>query len=189
MSTQETQFQQNVAAAQDQVEKVSARARQATRQTVDAVRQGQETAARTTERLTQQGNQVASTAFDAAWESWMAALGMISWSQDQAEQVARQLMEQGRISREEGRRLLQELGTQAKRNQEELQRMIQESVRASLQSFQFPESFFQPLLTMMTPPPTTQDATAASRTQLDELNRKVDELSRKLDALNAKAVK
>jgi polyhydroxyalkanoate synthesis regulator phasin len=216
MATQQEQFRQNVAAAQDQVEKISAQARQATRETAQAAQQTQQALAQNTERLSQQGGQVAATAFDTAWETWMAALGMVSWTQDQAEQVARQLMEQGRISREEGTRLLRDLGQQAKRNQAELQSMIQESVRAGLQSFQFPESYLKPLMTAMTPPQAApaQGAPAseqiddlarkldaldakvsrrpvatATAEQLDELNRKVEALNRKVDALNPKPTK
>ena len=74
MATQQEQFRENVAAAQDQVEKISAQARQATRESAQAAQQTQQALAQNTERLSQQGGQVAATAFDTAWETWMAAL-------------------------------------------------------------------------------------------------------------------
>jgi len=123
-------------------------------------------------------------------------------------------MDQGRVGREEGARLLRDLVEQAKRNQAELQRLIQESVRASLQVYQNPEAMMQamqPMATMtnaamnpmaamapmmnamaamMSATPTAAGGTthgqgaAVSPAQFAELNRKVDELNRKLDALN-----
>ena len=191
----QNQVRQNVAAAQDQVERVTAQARQTTRESFQAAQQTQQEVAQNTERLTQQGGQVASTAFSNTWDSYLAMLGMFSWTQDQAEQTMRQLMDQGRVSREEGLRLLRDLSEQAKRNQGELQRMIQESVRASLQTFRFPDAALQPMMAMMTPPqpaagvttpvPTTP-APSITPAQFEELNRKVDELNRKLDTLNIK---
>lgn len=211
MSADQDYLKQNVAATQDQVEKVSAQARQATRESFQAAQQTQQTVAQGAERLSQQGGRVASTAFDTAWDSWLATLGMVSWSQDQTEKAMRQLMDQGRVSREEGARLLRDLGEQAKRNQTELQRMIQEGVRASLQAFQVPEAALRPMMTMMTPPqpatpPVPVTPPSITPAQFDELNRKIDalnskvartptataspaqveELSQKIDALNTK---
>ncbi len=121
---------------------------------------------------------------------------MVSWTQDQAEKVTRQVMEQGRVSREEGLRLTRDLLEQVKRNQAELQRTIQEGVRASLQSYRVPEGALKSLLpapeanpvapnSAVTSPATGAGATPSiSPAQFEDLNRKVDDLSRKLDALN-----
>ena len=139
---------------------------------------------------------MATTAFGTAWDSWLATLGMVSWTQDQAEKVTRQVLEQGRVSREEGLRLTRDLFEQVKRNQAELQRMIQEGVRASLQSYRVPEGALKAPLPSPEANPAapssavTSTATGAGATpsispaQFEDLNRKVDDLSRKLDALN-----
>ncbi len=189
----QNQMRRNTDVAQDQVERISAQARQATRESFQVAQQTTQDLAQSTERLTEQGGQVASTAFSNTWDSYLALVGAVSWSQDQTEQAVRQLLDQGRVSREEGLRLLRDLTEQAKRNQAELQRLIQESVRASLQAWRVPGTALQPVMTIMTPQQpatgtTPQPAPAPSITpaQFEELNRKVDELNRKLDTLNTK---
>jgi polyhydroxyalkanoate synthesis regulator phasin len=196
-------------ATQETIERAGAQARQATRESLQAAQQTGQIVAQNTERLSEQGGRVASTAFDTGWDTWLATLGAVTWTQDQAERTLRQMMDQGRVSREEGGRLLRDLVEQAKRNQAELQRLIQESVRASLQVYQNPEAMMQamqPMATMTnaamnpmaamaammsaTPTPTAGTSTthgqgaAVSPAQFEELNRKVDELNHKLDALN-----
>lgn len=196
MTNTQDQVRQNMAATRATVEQVDAQARQATRESLVAVQQVSQQAAFTSERLSQQGGQMATTAFGAAWDSWLATLGMVSWTQDQAEKVTRQLMEQGRVSREEGLRLTRDLLEQVKRNQAELQRMIQEGVRVNLQSYQVPEAAMKSRMTSSQANPTdpasaiTTPATGTGATpsislaQFEDLNRKVDDLNRKLDALN-----
>lgn len=212
MATDQDRVRETLAAGQDQLEQITAQARQATREGFTVAQQTGQAVAQGAERLSEQGGRVATTALDTGWDSWLALLGTVSWSQDQVERSLRQMMDQGRMSREEGTRLLRDLVEQAKRNQGELQRLIQESVRAGLQGFQTPETAVQPWLTMMQPaanpmaamfnpalnPMAAMMATMASQgqgqappsatggvsaAQFDELNRKVDELTRKLDAL------
>ena len=167
------QFRQGVAFAQDQAQRLAGQAQQAQ----GAVAEG-------AQRLSEQGGQIAASTFNTAWDSYLATLGMVSWSQDQAEQVMRQLIEQGRIGRDEGLRLVRDLGEQARRNQAELQRLIQEGVRTSLQTWQ------APLSAVSSTGQTGQGAAqAVTPEQLAELNRKVDELNRKLDQLGSKSGK
>ena len=189
MATDRNQRNETTTNMQDQ-------ARQNMAATRDTVGQVSQQAAITTERLSQQSGQMATTAVGTAWDSWLATLGMVSWTQDQAEKVTRQLMEQGRVSREEGLRLTRDLLEQVKRNQAELQRMIQEGVRVSLQSYQIPVAAMESRMTSpqanraataavgMTPATGTGATPSISVAQFEDLNRKVDDLNRKLDTLN-----
>ena len=178
------QFRQNTAAVQDQVQQGVAFAQDQAQRFAGQAQQAQGAVVDSTTRLSEQGGQIASTAFNNAWDSYLSVLGMFSWSQDQTEQVMRQMIEQGRVGRDEGLRLLRDLSEQARRNQGELQRLIQEGVRTSLQTWQAPVSAMTSL---------AQGAQGAGQAvtpeQLAELNRKVDELNRKLDALNTKSGK
>jgi polyhydroxyalkanoate synthesis regulator phasin len=104
-----------------------------------------------------------SRAFDAMWNAWYTALGGALWAQDQAEKMVRLMLDQGRVTREESKKVMDDLVDQVRRNQGEMQRLAQDAVRTSLTNLNVP----------------TQD-------QVTELNRKIDELNRKIDGLAAK---
>ena len=183
--TANEQFRQNTAAVQDQVQQGVAFAQDQAQRFAGQAQQAQDALGQSTARLSEQGGQIASTAFSNAWDSYLSVLGMFSWSQDQTEQVMRQMIEQGRVGRDEGLRLLRDLSEQARRNQGELQRLIQEGVRTSLQTWQAPVSAMTSLAQGGQGQPQGAGQTVTPE-QLAELNRKVDELNRKLDALNTK---
>lgn len=105
----------------------------------------------------------ASRTFDAMWNTWYTALGGALWAQDQAEKMVRLMLDQGRVTREESKKVMDDLVEQVRKNQGEMQRLAQEAVRTSLANLNIP----------------TQD-------QLAELNRKIAELNRKIDSLSAK---
>ena len=182
------QFRQNTAVVQDQVQQGVAFAQDQAQRLAGQAQQAQGAVVDSTVRLSEQGGQIASTAFNNAWDSYLTMLGMFSWSQDQTEQVMRQMIEQGRVGRDEGMRLLRDLSEQARRNQGELQRLIQEGVRTSLQTWQAPLSAMTSL-PQGTPGQTQGTGQAVTPEQLAELNRKVDELNRKLDQLGSKSGK
>lgn len=109
--------------------------------------------------MTQRHDDPGSRGVDALWNAWYTALGGALWAQDQAEKMVRIMLDQGRVSRDESRRVMDDLVQQVKQNQAEMQRLAQEAVRNSLVNLNVP----------------TQD-------QIAELNRKIDELNRKIDA-------
>ena len=186
--TANEQFRQTTAAVQDQVQQGVAFAQDQAQRFAGQAQQAQGAVVDSTVRLSEQGGQIASTAFNNAWDSYLTMLGMFSWSQDQTEQVMRQMIEQGRVGRDEGLRLLRDLSEQTRRNQGELQRLIQEGVRTSLQSWQAPLSAMT-AVAQGTQGQTQGAGQAVTPEQLAELHRKVDELNRKLDALNTKSGK
>lgn len=97
-------------------------------------------------------------------EAWMQALSNVCWAQDQGDKIVTSMLEQGRVSREEGLRLADRIAGHVRQNQEEMQKWIQGAVQMSMAAFKMP-----------------------STTQVDELTRKVDELTRKVEALSKKA--
>lgn len=109
--------------------------------------------------MTQRHDDSTSRGVDALWNAWYTALGGALWAQDQAEKMVRIMLDQGRVTRDESRRVMDDLVQQVKQNQAEMQRLAQEAVRNSLANLNVP----------------TQD-------QIAELNRKIDELNRKIDA-------
>ncbi|HEX2171665.1 MAG TPA: phasin family protein [Dehalococcoidia bacterium] len=110
--------------------------------------------------MNERRDDTSSRAFDALWNAWYTALGGALWAQDQAEKMVRLMLDQGRVTREESKRVMDDLVEQVRRNQSEMQRLAQEAVRSSLANLNIP----------------TQD-------QIKDLNRKIDELNRKIDAM------
>ncbi len=115
--------------------------------------------------MTERRDDPSTRAFDALWNAWYTALGGAIWAQDQAERMVRLMLDQGRVTREEGRKMMDELVDQVRRNQSEMQRLAQEAVRSSMTNLNIP----------------TQD-------QIAELNRKIDELNRKIDSLESRTI-
>lgn len=112
--------------------------------------------------MTERRDDPASRGVDALWNAWYTALGGAIWAQDQAEKMVRLMIDQGRVTREEGKKMMDDLVSQVRHNQGEMQRLAQEAVRSTLANLNIP----------------TQD-------QIAELNRKIDELSRKIDETRA----
>jgi hypothetical protein len=117
-----------VAAAQEQLQQGVTQAQQA---------QGDLTQALL--RLSEQNGRLVTAAVGGFWEASLATLTMAAWGQEQVERTTRQLMEQGRLTREEGAALLRDAAEQAQRQQAELARLAQESLRASLAAMPFGE--------------------------------------------------
>ena len=111
--------------------------------------------------MAERRDDAAARSFDALWNAWYTAMGGALWAQDQAEKMVRLMIDQGRVTRDESRKMLDDLAAQVRQNQAEMQRLAQEAVRSTLVNLNVP----------------TQD-------QIADLNRKIDDLNRKIDALS-----
>jgi polyhydroxyalkanoate synthesis regulator phasin len=89
---------------------------------------------------------------------WMATLGTLSWSQEQAENLAVKMIEQHRLTKDEGKRIMEEMVSQVRQNQEQLLKMIREGIQATFASFN-----------------------SVTQAQLDDLKKRLDELAAKLE--------
>jgi polyhydroxyalkanoate synthesis regulator phasin len=180
MNLAQESIRQNTAAMQNEWGRAGEGLRPWMTEPFAAVQGAQEAMIEGTERLTRQGAQTATAAFDAAWETWMALFGTLAWSQEQTEATLRRLIDQGRVNREDGNRMLRELGEQARRNSQELSRMVQEGVRSGLQAMRAQDSFAAQT-------PATPAGSAVAAEQFEALSRKIDELNAKIEALNTAA--
>lgn len=94
------------------------------------------------------------------WDMWLVTLGSMSWTQEQIEGMGRKYLEQRKVAREEGNKVIEELTNQAKKNQQQMQKMIQEAVINAFDNLEIPTFNY-----------------------IDQLSKKVDELSKKVDNL------
>lgn len=97
---------------------------------------------------------------DPLFDTYLSAMSSFCWAQDQAEKIVKAWMDQGRASREEGRKMLEELISQTRRNQGEFSRMIQDGMKVAISGFRLP--------------------TAAD---LENLQKKVEDLTSKIEGL------
>jgi len=102
---------------------------------------------------------VLETAMEKYWDMWMVALGSMSWSQEQAENMVRKYLDQRKTAREESTKILEEMLQQVKKNQMQLKDMVKEAVASALENVNFPTYV----------------------SAVDELKKKVDELSKKME--------
>jgi len=141
-----SQVIENITAINDEIRKTAAAATEQVRQTVSSAQekfeqnlsqtqQAQSDLAKTLLKLNEQNAELASAAFTGFWDASLAALNIATWGQEQIERNVRQLVEQGRLTREEGSALLRDAAEQAQRRQAELYRLAQESVRTGLEGF------------------------------------------------------
>jgi DNA-nicking Smr family endonuclease len=145
MATQtRTQMMDDVAAVSEQFRKTAEAATEQARQTMNSAReqlqqnltqaqQVQSDVTRLITRLNEQNSQFVSAAFTSFWDASVAMLNMAAWGQEQVERSVHQMIEQGRLSREQGTALLRDAAEQARRNQTELYRLAQESLRTGLE--------------------------------------------------------
>lgn len=98
------------------------------------------------------------TSFRDVTDFWLASMNNTCWTQDQIENFITKAIDQGKVSREEGMKLMEELIARAKDTQYKFQEMVNEGVKSSLMALQVP-----------------------SKTQLDELRKIIDDLAQKLD--------
>jgi len=94
------------------------------------------------------------------WEVFFVSLGSMSWTQDQIQNLASKYLDQSKVNREEGIKLVEELAGQAKKNQQQMQEMIQEAVIGAFGNLDIPTFSY-----------------------IDDLSKKVDELSKKVNNL------
>lgn len=94
------------------------------------------------------------------WEISLVTLGSLAWNQEQVENLIGKYMDQRKLARDEGTKLIEELVTQAKKNQQQIQKMIQDSVISAFGNLDIPTFSY-----------------------MDDLSKKVDELSKKVENL------
>jgi hypothetical protein len=134
---------EDMAAAADQVRKTAAAATEQARQTVAAAQeqwqstltqtqQAQGDLVQTVAKLSEQNSQLVTAAFAGFWDASLSMLNMANWGQDQIDKSVRQWMDQGRISREEGLKLVREAGEKMRQQQADLYRQAQEQLTATL---------------------------------------------------------
>lgn len=99
------------------------------------------------------------SALEKYWDMWLVALGSMSWSQEQAENMIRKYLDQRKTAREESTKIIEEMLQQVKKNQMDLQNMVKEAVASALENANFPTYV----------------------SAVDELKKKVDELSKKME--------
>jgi hypothetical protein len=137
------QMTEDMAAAAEQVRKTAAAATEQARQTMSAAQeqwqstlsqsqQAQADLIETMAQLSEQNSKLVRAAFAGFWDASLSMLNMASWGQEQIDRSVRQLMDQGRISREEGLTLVREAGEQARKHQAELVRLAQDQLTATL---------------------------------------------------------
>jgi polyhydroxyalkanoate synthesis regulator phasin len=92
------------------------------------------------------------------WDIYLSALGSMAWNQEQAENLFRKYLEQNKVARDEGAKLMEEFINQARKNQEQMQKMIQESVIKAFSNVDIPTFSY-----------------------IDDLAKKVDDLNKKIN--------
>ncbi|MCC6629142.1 MAG: hypothetical protein IT340_17270 [Chloroflexi bacterium] len=143
------QMTEDMAAAAEHVRKTAAAATEQARQTMSEAQeqwhstltqsqQAQTDLSEAVAQLSEQNSKLVRAAFGGFWDASLSMLNMASWSQEQIDRSVRQLMDQGRISREEGLALVREAGEQARTQQAELVRLAQEQLAAALQAARAP---------------------------------------------------
>lgn len=100
---------------------------------------------------------------DTMVDMYLQTVGNVCWAQEQGEKILQTMLDQRKVTREEGKRLAERMAEHVRQNQEEMQKFVQSAVQMSLAAFRFP-----------------------TNNQVDELTRKVDELTRKVEQLSKK---
>lgn len=137
---------EDMAAFGEQLRKTAAQATEQARQTINtAQEQFQQSVSQAQQshrdltgvlaRLNEQNSRLAGAAFSSFCDASLSMLKMATWGQDQVERGVRHLIDQGRLSREEGAELVRESTEQVRKHQAELVRLAQESLRTSLEVF------------------------------------------------------
>lgn len=149
MATRTTsQMTEDMTAAAEQVRKTAAAATEQARQTVSAAQdqlhqslsqaqQVQGDLAQMMVRISEQNSKLVGAAFTGFWDASLSMLTMAAWGQDQVERSARQLMDQGHISRDEGATMIREAGERVRQQQAELYRLAQEQLTATLDAARY----------------------------------------------------
>jgi polyhydroxyalkanoate synthesis regulator phasin len=91
------------------------------------------------------------------WEISLVTLGSLAWNQEQIDNFVRKYLDQKKLARDEGTRLMEEMYSQARQNQQQIQHMIQDSVVGTFGKLDIPAVSYY-----------------------DEIAQKIDELSKKI---------
>ncbi|GAC1480172.1 MAG: hypothetical protein PVSMB9_04600 [Candidatus Dormibacteria bacterium] len=95
-------------------------------------------------------------------DGFTVMVGAASWAFEQGDRLVGTWMDQGHVSREEGRRRFDEFANKTKQTGEDLSRRVSDSVRSARSSM--------PL---------------ATRDQIASLERRIDELTRQIESMKA----
>jgi polyhydroxyalkanoate synthesis regulator phasin len=129
------QLRQTAAQATEQARQTISTAQEQFQQSLSQAHQAQRDVAGVLVRLSEQNSKLAGAAFSSFWDASLSMLKVAAWGQEQVERGVRHLIDQGRLTREEGAEIVREATEQARRHQAELVRLAQESLRTSLESF------------------------------------------------------
>lgn len=100
---------------------------------------------------------------DTMIDMYLKTVGNVCWAQEQGEKILEAMVEQRRLTREEGKRIAEHMAENVRQNQEGMQKFVQSAVQMSLAAFRMP-----------------------STTQVEELTRQVETLTRKVEELSKK---
>ncbi|MGI6435469.1 MAG: phasin family protein [Syntrophomonadaceae bacterium] len=96
------------------------------------------------------------------WEAILVTLGSVSWTQEQIENMFKNFMEQGKVSREQSLNMSEKLVEQARKNQQQMQQMIQEAVLGAFNNLDIPTFSY-----------------------ISDLTKKIDDLAQRVDNLQS----
>jgi polyhydroxyalkanoate synthesis regulator phasin len=129
------QLRKTAAQATEQARQTIGAAQEQFQQSVSQAQRAQRDVTGVLVRLSEQNSKLAGAAFSTFWDASLSMLKMATWGQEQVERGVRHMIDQGRLTREEGAEIVREAGEQARRHQAELVRLAQESLRTSLEVF------------------------------------------------------
>jgi len=129
------QLRKTAAQATEQARETISTVQEQFQQSVSQAQQTQQDVTGVLVRLSEQNARLAGAAFSSYWDASLSVLKLATWGQEQVEREVRHLMDQGRVTREEGAEIVREAGENARRHQTELVRLAQESLRVSLEVF------------------------------------------------------
>ena len=69
---------------------------------------------------------------------WFATLSNLAWSQEQINTIVNQAVDQGRVSKEDGTKMVEEFISRARDTQQQFQTLITEGVKSTLSALQVP---------------------------------------------------
>ncbi len=100
---------------------------------------------------------------EAMLDTWRTNLEAMGWARDQGEKMLRAWAEQGKLTQDEARQMMERAVDLAARQQEEMQKYVQSALQMSLLAFKLP----------------TAEQIEKLTAEVAELRAKVEELSRK----------
>lgn len=129
------QLRKTAVQATEQARQTISDAQQQFQRNLSQAQQAQGDLANVVARINEQNSRLVSAAFSSFWDASLSMLKLSTWGQEQVGSGVQQMIEQGRLTREEGTRILREAAEQTRQHQAEMVRLAQESLRTSLEAF------------------------------------------------------